>query len=109
MTRLARRFAQRLEGRFELPVALVDERYTLGRGRNPRPARRREEQARVDAVAAQIILQEYFDDQLPDAEELCAQLAAELQAAASGRRRAHGRASTPAAPGSPSGCTASSG
>jgi putative Holliday junction resolvase len=28
ITRLARRFAQRLEGRFRLPVALVDERYT---------------------------------------------------------------------------------
>lgn len=28
LTRLARRFAQRLEGRFRLPVALVDERYT---------------------------------------------------------------------------------
>ncbi|MGE5522686.1 MAG: Holliday junction resolvase RuvX [Rhodospirillaceae bacterium] len=28
LTRLARRFAHRLEGRFRLPVALVDERYT---------------------------------------------------------------------------------
>lgn len=28
VTRLARRFARRLEGRFGLPVALVDERYT---------------------------------------------------------------------------------
>ncbi len=64
MTRLARKFAQRLDGRFGLPVILVDERHSsqvaerqlhdVGlRGRKQKPA--------LDQVAAQIILQAYLD------------------------------------------------
>ena len=64
MTRLARRFAQRLHGRFGLPVFLVDERHTslvaeemlreAGlRGRRQKPA--------LDQIAAQLLLQTYFD------------------------------------------------
>ncbi|MDF0604222.1 Holliday junction resolvase RuvX [Neisseriaceae bacterium TC5R-5] len=65
MTKLARRFAHRLKGRFGLPVWLVDERHTsllaetLLReagihGRKQKPA--------LDQVAAQAILATWFDD-----------------------------------------------
>ena len=55
MTLRARRFANQLHGRFNLPVELVDERYSSG----VIPAKRGE---RIDAKAAAIILQQYFDD-----------------------------------------------
>ena len=55
MTLRARRFANQLNGRFNLPVELVDERYSSA----VIPARRGE---RIDAKAAAIILQQYFDD-----------------------------------------------
>ena len=65
MTRLCRRFANRLKGRFNLPTIMVDERYTstaasshlseLGvRGIRQKPL--------LDQVAAQHILQAYFDE-----------------------------------------------
>ena len=65
MTRLCRRFAQRLAGRFDLPVLLVDERYTSAaastqldeagiHGIKQKPL--------LDQVAAQQILQAYFDE-----------------------------------------------
>lgn len=64
MTTRARQFAQRLRARFELAVELVDERYTTEAAtaalaaadigaRAGKPVR--------DRVAAQIILQAYFD------------------------------------------------
>ena len=65
MTARARKFAQRLKGRFGRAVWLVDERYTsevaetmLGeagvqRGRKQKPA--------LDQVAAQVILTTWFD------------------------------------------------
>lgn len=55
MTLRARRFANQLGGRFSLPVELVDERYSSA----VIPSRRGEI---VDAKAAAIILQQYFDD-----------------------------------------------
>ena len=61
--RLARRFAQRLEGRFGIPAELVDERLTsheaegLLRASGARGARLK---AGLDAVAAQRILETYF-------------------------------------------------
>lgn len=61
--RLARRFAQRLQGRFGIPVALVDERLTsreaegLLRAAGVRGARFK---AGVDSLAAQRILESYF-------------------------------------------------
>ena len=65
MTHRAQRFARQLEGRFRLPVALVDERWTTEAaqsmlddagttGRKGRAAR--------DSVAAQLILQSWFDE-----------------------------------------------
>lgn len=64
LTALSRKFARRLDGRFGLPVAMVDERYTSAqasqslaesgiRGRSQKPM--------LDQVAAQHILQSYFD------------------------------------------------
>lgn len=55
MTLRARRFAKQLNGRFSLPVVLVDERYSSA----VIPAKRGEV---IDAKAAAIILQQYFDD-----------------------------------------------
>lgn len=54
MTARARRFANQLNGRFNLPVELVDERYSSA----VISARRGEV---IDDRAAAIILQQYFD------------------------------------------------
>lgn len=55
MTVRCRRFANQLEGRFGVATALVDERYS-----SAVIASRRGEL--IDAQAAAIILQQYFDD-----------------------------------------------
>lgn len=61
--RLARRFAQRLQGRFGVPVATVDERLTSHdaasalRDAGARGARLK---AGIDAVAAQRLLETFF-------------------------------------------------
>ncbi|MDF3838035.1 Holliday junction resolvase RuvX [Cupriavidus basilensis] len=54
--RLARRFGNQIHGRFGLPVEWVDERYTsrLAQMAGARPGA-------LDAEAASIILQQYFD------------------------------------------------
>ena len=64
VSRLARRFAQRLEGRFGIPTSLVDERFTS----RTAETRLRESGTRaptigksLDAAAAQEILQSYFE------------------------------------------------
>ena len=54
MTMRSRRFANQLHGRFNLPVDLVDERYSSA----VIQAKRGEV---IDAKAAAIILQQYFD------------------------------------------------
>jgi putative Holliday junction resolvase len=64
LTRRAERFARQLEGRFRLPVTLVDERLSSAEaedrlraaGRGGRRAKRL-----VHPVAAQVILQDFFD------------------------------------------------
>lgn len=66
MTDRARQFARKLGGRFRLPVSEVDERYTTlaakeqlaAAGVRGAPAR-----AQRDEVAAQIILQSWFDEE----------------------------------------------
>ena len=55
MTLRCRRFANQLHGRYSLPVKLVDERYSSA----VIVAKRGEI---IDAKAAAIILQQYFDD-----------------------------------------------
>lgn len=64
MTERCRRFARQLKGRFGLPVALVDERLTsLAAEARLKAAgmRPRARKAVLDGVAAQEILQSYFD------------------------------------------------
>ena len=64
VSRLARKFAQRLEGRYGIPVTLVDERLT-SRSAESRlresGVRGRDIDAALDAAAAQEILQAYFE------------------------------------------------
>lgn len=55
MTVRCRRFANQLHGRFDVAIALVDERYSSA----VIPRQRGE---LIDAQAAAIILQQYFDD-----------------------------------------------
>ncbi len=69
MTLRARRFAHQLEGRFRLPVTLVDERYSSVEAEGLRRNRPRADaiaaQHGVDSAAAQLILQQYFDQRDP--------------------------------------------
>lgn len=64
LTQLCRKFARRLEGRFRLPVALVDERLSSAEAsQSLREAgiRGRQQKAMLDQVAAQTILQQFLD------------------------------------------------
>ena len=65
VTAQAERFARSLEGRFGLPVMRVDERYTTQAAAAALRAsgvRGEDRAATRDAVAAQLILQSWFDD-----------------------------------------------
>ena len=65
LTALCRRFANRLNGRFNLPTILVDERYTSTSAStqlNEQGIRGREQKTLIDQYAAQQILQAYFDE-----------------------------------------------
>jgi len=65
MTRLCQRFANRLKGRFKLPTILVDERYTSAAASsqlNEAGIRGIKQKPLLDQVAAQQILQAYFDE-----------------------------------------------
>lgn len=67
MTRVAKNFARKLESRFKLPVFLVDERHTSTAAESAlrtQGVHGRRNKTRVDAVAAQLILQGFFDDRL---------------------------------------------
>ena len=59
MTREAERFARRLEKRFRLPVARVDERFTSVEAESRLRGLKKKA---VDSVAAQLILEQYFDE-----------------------------------------------
>jgi putative Holliday junction resolvase len=62
MTARCRRFAHQLEGRYRLPVELVDERLTSVEAESAiRPGRDKGAKARVDAEAARLILQDWFE------------------------------------------------
>ena len=64
MTARARHFAREIGARFELPVALVDERWTTEIAQSSLRAAGhggRDRRAARDAAAAQIILQAWFD------------------------------------------------
>jgi len=59
MTRQAEDFARRLERRFKLPVARVDERFTSVEAEH---RLRGIKKKAIDSVAAQLILEQYFDE-----------------------------------------------
>jgi putative Holliday junction resolvase len=59
-TRRAQRFARQLHGRFRLPVDLVDERFTSTEAEQRLRGRRASKLA-IDSMAAQLILEQYFD------------------------------------------------
>ena len=65
LTQLSKKFAQRLEGRFNLPVVMVDERLSsaeAAQNLNAAGVKGIKQKAMLDAVAAQTILQSYFDN-----------------------------------------------
>jgi putative Holliday junction resolvase len=57
MTKQAEDFARRLEKRFKLPVARVDERYTSVEAESRLKGVKKKA---IDSVAAQLILEQYF-------------------------------------------------
>lgn len=65
MTMRAQRFARQLEGRYRLPVALQDERFTSAEAdaqlRDGGQRDWRERKKQLDAHAAQLILKDFFD------------------------------------------------
>lgn len=64
MTQLCKKFARRLNGRFNLPVALIDERYSSAEASqllNQTGIKGRAQKEMLDQVAAQTILHSYFD------------------------------------------------
>lgn len=64
MTLLCKKFARRLNGRFNLPVMLVDERYSsieASEKLNDAGVKGRAQKEMLDQVAAQGILQSYFN------------------------------------------------
>jgi putative holliday junction resolvase len=65
MTDRCRRFARQLEGRYRLPVAMVDERLSSAaaeEGLRDRGVSWQDRKSRIDAEAAAILLQSYFDE-----------------------------------------------
>jgi putative Holliday junction resolvase len=64
MTQLSKKFAQRLEGRFNLPVMMVDERLSseeASQNLAESGVKGIKQKSLLDAVAAQTILQSYFN------------------------------------------------
>ena len=64
VTQLSKKFARRLNGRFNLPVMLIDERYSSVEASdllNQSGIKGRAQKEMLDQVAAQTILQSYFD------------------------------------------------
>jgi putative Holliday junction resolvase len=55
------RFARQLEGRYKLPVEMADERYTSAIAETQLSGDKRKLKARLDAEAAAVILQAWFD------------------------------------------------
>jgi|SRR5699024_830873 len=63
LSRRARRFAGRLQGRFGIQVQLIDERLTTREARQQLGYRYRgEKDSKVDSVAAALLIESYFND-----------------------------------------------
>ena len=64
VSQLCKKFARRLNGRFNIPVLLIDERYSSVEASsmlNQSGIKGRAQKVMLDQVAAQTILQSYFD------------------------------------------------
>ncbi len=64
LCQLCRKFARRLNGRFNVPVLLIDERFSSAEASdllNQQNIRGRDQKEILDAVAATTILQSYFN------------------------------------------------
>lgn len=64
LTHFCKKFAQRLEGRFNLPVTMIDERLSSAEAKQrlqDAGVSASQQKSKLDAVAAEIILQSYFD------------------------------------------------
>ena len=59
LARRVERFARQLEGRFHIPVARVDERFSSVEAESRLRGMKR---TSIDSVAAQLLLQQYFDE-----------------------------------------------
>ena len=64
LARRVERFARQLEGRFRLPVSRVDERFTSvdAESRLKAAGTNSPIKKNVDSIAAQLILEQYFDE-----------------------------------------------
>ncbi|MGB2832733.1 MAG: Holliday junction resolvase RuvX [Methylotenera sp.] len=65
VTQLCKKFARRLNGRFNLPVILIDERYSSVEASdllNQSGIKGRAQKEMLDQIAAQTILQSYFNE-----------------------------------------------
>jgi putative Holliday junction resolvase len=66
LARRVERFARQLEGRFRLPVARVDERFTSVEAQSRLKGSKSVINKRsIDSVAAQLILEQYFGETAP--------------------------------------------
>ena len=59
LARRVERFARQLQGRYRVPVSLVDERFTSVEAESRLKGLKNKS---VDSVAAQLILEQYFDE-----------------------------------------------
>lgn len=66
VTRLARRFGNRLRGRYNLPVYTIDERLSSAEAEALLAEQGRYEKADVDKIAAQLILQSWLEQHAAD-------------------------------------------
>lgn len=66
ITRLARRFGNRLSGRYNLPVYTMDERLSSAEAETQLAEQGRYEKADVDKLAAQLILQGWLEQHSSD-------------------------------------------
>ena len=65
LARRVERFARQLEGRFRLPVARVDERFSSVEAESRLRGSRTKsaiDKKSIDSVAAQLILEQYFSE-----------------------------------------------
>ena len=67
MTQQAKRFGNQLNGRFDVPVVWVDERYSsvAAAAALAEAGVKVSQKTSLDAEAARIILQQYFDEHVP--------------------------------------------